>query len=108
MLINIREFHSDLTKFVVWCILDQIIHSQTNILSRKIMNSRGSSILGRASSSEGSTSNQDESDFDQSFKSENHFFDAIKKTSEISHILHESHNLSTHVEHCLQTPVDLM
>ena len=72
------------------------------------MNSRGSSVLGRASSSEGSTSNQDESEFDQSFKSENYFFDAIKKNPEICHTLHESHNLSTHVEHCIQTPVDLM
>ena len=72
------------------------------------MNSRGSSILGRASSSEGSTSNQDESDFDQSFKSENHFFDAIKKNPEMCNTLYQSPNLSTHGEHCLQNPVDLM
>lgn len=72
------------------------------------MNSRGSSILGRASSSEGSTSNQDESDLDQSFKSENHFFDAIKKNPEMCNTLHESPNLSTHGEEYLQNPVDLI
>ena len=72
------------------------------------MNSRGSSILGRASSSEGSTSNQDESDFDQSFKSENHFFDAIKEKPELCRTLRELPNLSTHEDHCLQNPVDLM
>ena len=97
-----------MTKFVVWCILDQIIHSQTNILSRKIMNSRGSSIFERASSSEGSTSNQDESDFDQSFKSENHFFDAIKENRELCHTLRALPNSSTHGDHCLQNTVDLM
>ena len=52
------------------------------------MDSRGSSIIGRASSSEDSTSNQDELDRSQSYQ--NHFFDALRKTPDMGEILDET------------------
>jgi len=55
----------------------------------KTMDSRGSSIFGRASSSEESTScNQDDYDRTQSYQ--NHFFDAIRKNPEMGTTLHTS------------------
>ena len=52
------------------------------------MDSRGSSIFGRASSSEDSTCNQE--DFDRSQSYQNHFFDALRKNQEImGNTLHE-------------------
>jgi len=52
------------------------------------MDSRGSSIIGRASSSEDSTSNQDELDRSQSYQ--NHFFDALRKNPDMGEILDET------------------
>ena len=51
------------------------------------MDSRGSSIMGRASSSEDSTSNHDELDRSQSYQ--NHFFDALRKNPDMGEILDE-------------------
>lgn len=52
------------------------------------MDSRGSSIFGRASSSEDSTCNQE--DFDRSQSYQNHFFDSLRKNQEImGNTLHE-------------------
>jgi len=53
------------------------------------MDSRGSSILGRASSSEDSTSHQE--DYDRSQSYQNHFFDAIRKNPEMCTTIHTPH-----------------
>lgn len=51
------------------------------------MDSRGSSVLGRASSSEDSTSNHE--DFDRSQSFQNHFFDSLIKNPDMGNTLHE-------------------
>ena len=48
------------------------------------MDSRGSSIFGRASSSEESTIENHE-DYDRTISYQNHFFDAIRKNPETLH-----------------------
>ena len=51
------------------------------------MDSRGSSIFGRASSSDDSTCNQEEYNNSQSYQ--NHFFDDLRKNPGMGNTLHE-------------------
>ena len=53
----------------------------------KKMDSRGSSVLGRASSSEDSTSNAEGYDRSQSFQ--NYFFESLRKDPDMANTLHE-------------------
>jgi len=52
------------------------------------MDSRGSSIFGRASSSDDSTCNQEEYNNSQSYR--NHFFDDLRKFPEMGNAQHEA------------------
>ena len=59
---------------------------KSNFVSNN-MDSRGSSIFGRASSSDDSTCNQEEYNNSQSYQ--NHFFDDLRKNPGMGNTLHE-------------------